>query len=140
MAEGEEATESQRVIIMATKARKPPKASNQALDRDVSLPLVRAKAKQPTCAADLSDGQIYLLAELAARHGGDPADHVRTLFGFDPTADDRDAIRWAISLHAEWADHLEIARAGWDQWFESKYGNPPPYPRLEGHHGHRDDC
>lgn len=86
-----------------------PKARNQCRDQDVSLPLVRAAAPTPLSALDLSDRQVYLLAEQAARHGGHPADRCLTLFGFEPTADDRAVIgRRAAARADEWRPWLDL--------------------------------
>jgi hypothetical protein len=110
---------------MATRTRKPPKVGNQCVDNDVSLPLARPKAKQPTCAADLTDNQIYLLAEQWAIHGGHPADRVYSLYGFTPSEEDRASILWTISINGGWADHLSLARIGWANWCERRTGSYP---------------
>lgn len=113
-------------------ARKKPKADkmmNQCRDNDVSLPLVRAKAKRPESAADLNDGQILLLAELWAKNGGCLASRVYSLFGFHPTEEDRAHLYWAVSIREDLGDTLESIRLGWWNW-KARQHERGRYPLL----------
>lgn len=74
---------------------------NQCVDRDVSRPLRQAPAAAPCRADDLTEGQLWVLLELALRNGGHPADRCYTMYGFEPTADDRQAVEWGIGLYRE---------------------------------------
>lgn len=105
-----------------------PRVPNKARDGDVSIPVARQANTAPVAgAADLTETQVYLAAEHAAR-GRPLKAALAALYGFTPTADDVAHVEWVASLHPEWRPWLDIARDGWEAWFEARYGNPPPYP------------
>jgi hypothetical protein len=114
--------------------RREPKVINQCRDGDVNLPLAGPKPKHATCGQDLTENQLYLLAEHAARNhraGLEPADYCYTFFGFHPTPEDREHIAFSLRLYAEsWKEHLEGARIGWAAQFEAKYGVKPKPPVI----------
>lgn len=109
-----------------------PRVPNKARDGSLDIPVARqANARAVTCAADLTDTQVYMAAEFAARRSHQTLGQVLyNLYGFAPTADDVAHVEWVVSLHPEWEPWLDIARLGWDAWFEARYANPPPYPEA----------
>lgn len=88
------------------------RSPNQGRNQDVYLhPREQVSGIVPTSAGDLTAGQVWLLVELAARHGGHPADRCQTLYGFAPTDTDRAIIDRVMDDHAaEWSPWIEAAR------------------------------
>jgi|SRR5581483_1206432 len=88
------------------------KRTNLCRDQRCDLtPSQQVPRGTPTCAADLTEGQLWLLVEQAIRQGGHPADRCFSYFGFHPTDEDRREIEWAAGLYAEqWRPWTELLK------------------------------
>jgi len=84
---------------------------NQAVNQDVHLPRPSGNGARVESAAELSDGQLWLLYELWLRHGLEVTDRCYSLFGFEPTALDRLLITSRIAgLLAGWGPWVGLYR------------------------------
>jgi len=84
---------------------------NQAVCQDVFLSRPSGNGARVESAAELSDGQLWLLYELWLRNKGEVTDRCYSLFGFEPTALDRLLITSRIAgLLAGWGPWVGLYR------------------------------
>lgn len=102
--------------------KKPPKVLNQCPDRDVSKPLARKKAVQPTSAHDLTDDQIEQLHRVT--RGQNMAAACGGFFGFDATEEDAQHLAWVVSINPQWQERLDWEQDYLLREFEQCYGVP----------------